>query len=161
MADPEEGSCELKDFPRSMMFPTADFVSGQLVACYFNWCEIYNGGEWNHLVDTRETRLYHSSAVSDDRILLIGGPSRSTEWISVDGSPSQLGPFEVRHGQNHCTIQLSVDTIVVTGGLETEEYVTEYLLTGDASEKPLTPLTYGRSYHACAVYQDAGGKQAI
>ena len=79
-----------------------------------------------HLVDTRSSREYHSSAVKDDeRILLIGGLfSTSTEWIWVDGSPSQPGPFDVRHGMDHCTIQLSSDLIVVTGGDGTEDLVT-------------------------------------
>merc|ERR1712210_350470 len=89
-SDTEEGSCQLNDYPRQMKDgPTANLVSGQLVACYRDSCEIYNGGgEWTHLVDTSSERRSHSSAVKDDRILLIGGfGSRSTEWISVDGSP--------------------------------------------------------------------------
>ena len=163
VGNPEEKSCVLNDYPRSMGGgPTANLVSGQLVACYGPMCEIYIGGEWNRLVATREIRFYHTSAVNGDRILLIGGLSRSTEWIPVDGSPSQPGPFEVRHGQNHCTVQLSPDTIVVTGGFESEEYVTEYQLTGDATETALTSMKYGgRSYHACAAYMDGGGNQVI
>merc|ERR1712172_203095 len=131
-SDPEEGSCELNDYPRYMWSPTANFVSGQLVACYLDSCEIYNGGgEWTHLVNTSSSREYHSSAVKDDeRILLIGGGLlNSTEWISVDGSPSQPGPFDVRHGDSHCTIQLSSDLIVVTGGDYTNDLVTSYQLT--------------------------------
>ena len=142
--------------------PTANLVSGQLVACYFDSCEIYNGGgEWVHLADTRSSREYHSSAVKDDeRILLIGGLfSTSTEWIWVDGSPSQPGPFDVRHGMDHCTIQLSSDLIVVTGGFKTEEYVTRYHLSSNGDEAALTPLKQGRIGQACGVYQDAGGQQ--
>ena len=142
--------------------PTANLVSGQLVACYGDSCEIYNGGgEWTHLVDTNSTRVYHSSAVKDDdRILLIGGrDSSSTEWISVDGSPSQPGPFDVRHGYGHCTIQVSSDLIVVTGGDYTWDLVTSYQLTGNGDETPLTPMNQGRYSHACGVYQDAGGQQ--
>ena len=54
--------------------PTANLVSGQLVACFEFSCEIYNrGGEWKHFVDTSSLRSYHSSVVKDDdRILLIG-----------------------------------------------------------------------------------------
>ena len=142
--------------------PTANLVSGQLVTCFENSCEIYNGGgEWTHLVDTSSYRIDHSSAVKDDeRILLIGGgDSRSTEWISVDGSPSQPGPFDVRHGGNHCTIQLSSDLIVVTGGADTFDFVTSYQLTGNGDETPLTPMNQGRYHHACGVYQNAGGQQ--
>ena len=77
----------------------------------------------------------------------------------MDGSPSQAGPFNVRHEYNHCTIQLSADLIVVTGGEGTEEYVTEYQLTGEGNEKPLTPMRQGRCRHACALYQGAAGQQ--
>ena len=85
------------DYPRQMFFgPTANLVSGQLVACYGDSCEIYNNGQWNHLAETKSTRYDHSSAVKEDRILLIGGfASNSTEWISMDGSPSMARPFDV------------------------------------------------------------------
>ena len=58
----------------------------------------------------------------------------------LDGT-SSLGPFEVAHGFGHCTIQVSPDTIVVTGGVSAEDgtgqdYVTSYKLT-DGSEKLL------------------------
>ena len=141
--------------------PTANLVSGQLVNCFGFSCEIYQDGEWNHLADTRSERWYHSSVQDDDRILLIGGMDTegNTEWISVDGSPSQPGPFAVRHRYGHCTIQLSSDLIVVTGGKDTAELVTSYHLSGNGDETPLTPMKQGRRRHACGVYQDAGGQQ--
>ena len=115
---------------------------------------------WTKLVDTRSPRMLHSSAESEDRILLIGGSaSNSTEWISVDGSPSQPGPFEVRHGHAHCTVQVSSDLIVVIGGVDTWDLVTEYQLTDDATETALSSLIIGREEHACGVYQEAGGQQ--
>ena len=154
-------SCVLTDYPREMYGgPTANLVSGELVACMESSCDIYDNGEWNHLVDTRDRRYYHSSAVKDDQLLLIGGGhSRSTEWIPLDSSPSQPGPFVVRHGFFHCTLQISNEIIIVTGGEGTGSYVTEYHLTGDGNETPLTPLTQGRAYHACDVYWGAGGEQ--
>ena len=99
-------SCVLEDYPRYMNDgPTANLVSGELVACYEDTCDIYDNGEWNHLVDTRERRTEHSTAVKDDRLLLIGGlRSRTTEWIPIDGSPSQPGPFDIRHELSHCTV---------------------------------------------------------
>ena len=163
-SDSEEGSCELNDYPILMYRgrgPTANLVSGQLVACYDDTCEIYNGGgEWTHLADISSYRVFHTSAVKDDdRILLIGGFSRSTEWISMDGSPSQPGPFDVRHGYSHCTIQLSSDLILVTGGWDTFDFVTSYHLSGNGDETPQAPMNQGRYDHACGVYQDAGGQQ--
>ena len=161
--NPEEGSCELSDYPRGMYYgPTANLVSDKLVACYDDSCEIYNNGQWDHLTNTRSTREYHSSAVKEDRILLIGGDySNSTEWISADGSPSQAGPFQVRHGSRHCTMQPSADLILVTGGDGTGSYVTEYqLITGnEGHENPLTPMRQARFGHACGVYQGAAGQQ--
>ena len=140
--------------------PTVNLVLGEIVACYEDSCDIYNNGKWNHLVNTREKRTSHSTAVKDDRILIMGGSvSRSTEWISVDGSPSQPGPCDIRHGQLHCTLQISNEIIIVTGGEDTESYVTEYHLSGDGNETPLSPLTTGRLYHACGVYRGAGGEQ--
>ena len=142
--------------------PTANFVAGQLVACYEDSCEKYNDNDksWTRFADTRSKRVYHSSAQHGDRILLIGGQdSSSTEWISTDGGESQIGPFNVRHGETHCTIQVSSDLIVVTGGWNTFDYVTEYQLTGDAIETVMTSLINGRAYHACGVYREADGQQ--
>ena len=79
-----------------------------------------------------------------------------------DGT-SSLGPFEVAHGFGHCTIQVSPDTIVVTGGVSAEDgtgqdWVTSYKLT-DGSETISRGLIQGRAYHACGAYHDAGGQQ--
>ena len=142
--------------------PTANFVAGQLVACYYNSCEKYNDNDnsWTKIADTRSTRYWHSSAQHEDRILLIGGEySSSTEWISTNGGEPQAGPWIVRHDRGHCTIQVSSDLIVVTGGGYTYDYVTEYQLTGDATETVMTSLINGRRSHACGVYREAGGQQ--
>ena len=79
----------------------------------------------------------------------------------MDGGRPQEGPFDVRHGYDHCTIQVSSDLIVVTGGEYTHDYVTEYQLTGEATETVMTPMINGRSGHACAIYREAGGQQVI
>merc|ERR1711934_1041964 len=158
-ADPEQGSCILNDYPRGMNGgPTVNLVSGHLVACYDHTCEIYREGSWQHLQDTTASRTFHSSAAREDAVLLIGGDDSdgSTEWIPVDGSAAKPGPFTVRHGYDHCTIQLSDDIIVVTGGWQTEAFVTEYHLE-DGTETALTPLGQPRRAHACGVYQDADG----
>ena len=156
--NPGQDNCLVNDYPRSLsMEPSANFVAGKLVTCYGGQCEIYNNGVWSYLVSTIYSRQYHSSAQTEDKILLIGGTtSYSTEWISLDGSPSQNGPFSVRNRYYHCTIQLSPDLIVVTGGyIGNYDYVTEYHLTTGA-ERVLSSLSQGRYFHACGVYQNAG-----
>ena len=133
--------------------PTVDLVSNHLVACYGLTCEIYQEGSWQHLQNTTVYRDIHSSATTKRAVLLIGGfYANTTEWIPVDGSPAQPGPFTVRHGSLHCSIQTSDDAIVVTGGQGTESFVTEYQLA-DGTETHLVSLRLPRYAHACGVYQ--------
>ena len=142
--------------------PTVNLVSGRLVGCYNDACEAYRNGSWQHLQDTLQDRQGHSSATTDDAILKIGGfPSEeTTEWIPVDGSPAHPGPFNIRHGEDHCTIQVNALTIVVTGGYSStpQDYVTEYQLNG-VTETPLTPLLKPRRQHACGSFLNDNGQQ--
>ena len=146
-----------------MDYPTVNLISGHLVACFFDTCDIYQEGSWQHLQNTTVDRYLSSSATREDAVLLIGGyDSNSTEWIPVDGSAAQPGPFTVRHGTRHCTIQLS-DVLVVTGGklgnfLPSEAFVTEYHLE-EGTETPLTPMGKPRLGHACGVYLDADDQE--
>ena len=157
---PTEPSCVLEDYPKEMEWgPTVNLVSNRLVACHDHACEIYQEGSWQHLQNTIGYRYVHSSATTKDAVLLIGGYNEyTTEWIPIDGSPAQPGPFTVRNGVDHCTIQTSDDVIVVTGGYNTYDSVTQYHLT-DGTETPLTSLGQGRNEHACGVYQDTNGQQ--
>ena len=134
-----------------------NLVSGRLVACYEDTCEIYQEGRWEYLQNTTTWRQQHSSATTKDAVLLIGGiTSNTTEWIPVNGSAAQPGPFTVRHGYEHCTIQLSADIIVVTGGHDTGNYVTQYQLDDRSrTATNLTSLGQTRWAHACGFYQDA------
>ena len=158
-ADPEQGSCVLKDFPRRVYSPTVNLVSGHLVACYGESCDVYRGGSWQHLQKTTVFRQYHSSAATDNAVLLIGGDySNTTEWIPVDGSPAQEGPFTTRHGWGHCTIQISDDIIVLTGGSYTEDIVAQYQLS-DGTKTALTSMGQPRYEHACGAYKDTDDQQ--
>ena len=161
-ADQGEGSCTMNDYPRGRGSPTVNLVSDRLVACSYDECEVYRNGSWQHLQDTLYYRRYHSSATTDNAVLLIGGydSGETTEWIPVDGSPAHPGPFYIRHGYNHCTIQVNALTIVVTGGYyyHYQDYVTEYHLD-DVTETPLTPLLKPRREHACGSFLNDNGQQ--
>ena len=161
-ADPEQGSCVLNDFLMEVYHPTVNLVSGCLVACYSFLCEIYREGRWHALATSWRAR--HSSATTKDAVLLIGGTDEghnvldTTEWIPLDGSPAHQGPFTVRHEKYHCTIQISDNTIVVTGGIGTRDYVTQYQLA-EGKETPLASMQQPRYGHACAIYQDTTAQQ--
>jgi len=160
---PEQGSCVLGDYPREMVEgPTANFIAEHLVTCYNFTCDIFRDGTWQHLQDTLQQRQQDTSAASDEAVLLLGGHGGeySTEWIPVDGSSAHPGAVMVGHGVGHCTIQVSGDVIVMSGGYNTEGYVTEYQLSNGLAT-PLAPLHQSRVGHACGVYQDAGGHQVI
>ena len=153
----------MNNYPREMIDgPSVNLVSDRLVACEGGTCEVYRNGSWQHLQDTLHTRYYHSSATTDDAVLLIGGSysEETTEWIPVDGSPAHPGPFNIRHGEDHCTIQVNALTIVVTGGYSStpQDYVTEYQLNG-VTETPLTPLLKPRRQHACGSFLNDNGQQ--
>ena len=151
----------MNNYPREMSDgPTVNLVSDRLVACEGGTCEVYRNGSWQHLQDTLHTRQYHSSATTDDAVLLIGGTysEETTEWIPVDGSPAHPGPFYIRHGDYHCTIQVNALTIVVTGGRSSQDYVTEYHMN-DTTETPLTPLLQPRYNHACGFYLNSNNQQ--
>ena len=156
----DQESCQLSDYPREMFYsPTVNIIGNKLIACYSTSCDIYQEGAWEHLQDTIHERRYHSAVGLRENLLLIGGQySKSTEFIPVDGSDASPGPFTVRHGYWHCTMKISEEVIVVTGGSSTEDLVTEYQLT-DGRETALTTLTEGRGAHACGVYQDTDGQQ--
>ena len=113
--------------------------------------------------NTTASRYYHSSATTEDAVLIIGGwGTNTTEWIPLDGSPAQQGPFTTRHGHDHCTIQIRDDVIVLTGGgwgdSVTQDAVTQYQLT-DGTETALTSLGHPRHMHACGVYKDTDDQQ--
>ena len=165
--DPDEASCTMNDYPRMMSAgPTVNLVSDRLVGCYYDRCEVYRNGSWQHLQDTLHAREWHSSAKTDDAVLLIGGAGsyETTEWIPVDGSLAHRGPFAIRHGYSHCTIQVNALTIVVTGGRSStsrpwyQDYVTEYQLN-DVTETPLTPMLKPRDRQACGSFLNDNGQQ--
>ena len=91
--------------------------------------------------------------------------SKTTSWIPLDGPPPHQGPFHNRHGYHHCTLQVSLDTIVVTGSSgnypgngNVEIFVTEYKLTkGTWSLVRNLPKPLWK--HACGSYRDQDGHQ--
>ena len=162
---PEEKSRVLNDFPRQTWYgPTANLVDDQVVTCYEDSCRVLKDGAWEHLAETRVARRHHSSTVYKGRVLLIGGEDTlSTEWISLDGSPSEAGPFQLtgNHGKGHCTIKVSPDVIVVTGGWNGKipSWTSRSYNLGTGAETNVGKMFVRRYMHACGVYEDASHRQ--
>ena len=76
--------------------------------------------------------------------------------LSADAQLIKIIPRNPCHSRR---LICTYNSIVVTGGEETLDYVTSYHLTDNGNETSLTPMSQGRYVHACGVYQDAGGKQ--
>ena len=154
-------TCTLKNYPRGLAGgPTVNLVSETLIGCYLNYCDIFQNGSWQiNWKHTNAERMGHSSVLleedsdGDVYIILLGGSSsNSTEVILVDETPPYIGPLSIRHGQGHCTIMLSDERMVITGGSGTEKFVTQYEDYGSGHEISLSPMGKERTYHACGVY---------
>ena len=159
--DSPNQSCILPDYPRRLeRTATLNFVSGRLIACGSESCDVYQNNVWVHLQDTLQYRGGHHSSLSlSDAVLLIGGIAADgmfgTELIPADGSSPSPGPFESRllHGHGHCSIQMSEDTFIMTGGRNSERVVTKYTMNGENENEFLPVLHQGRLNHACGSYQ--------
>ena len=73
---------------REMYAPTANLVSGQLVACYGDSCEINNGGEWMHLAATSSRKTTTEFSSLEDMTQEAQSGSRWTallfRWIKAE-----------------------------------------------------------------------------
>jgi len=150
--------CSLPDLPKSLSFHTVDYVDGSALTCYGSSCLRLSPGTntWEGAVNTIESRELHTSAVTSQGLLLIGGLGSisTTELVTVDGSAKES--FTLEQGRmGHCSIQLSDSKIVLTGGQLHPNLVTEYSGIDNGwqvTAKQLEPLITPRYYHACATY---------
>jgi hypothetical protein len=115
---------------------TADTVEGRVLASYNDSSLELPGSGWEARARTLHNRSFHTSAVTAEGLLLLGGLDSpdTTKLLPADGGPSRES-FTLQPGrQDHCSIQVSADTIVLTGGLYTESLVTELSGLGNVGE---------------------------
>ena len=155
---PEETHCNLPSLPSNMWDGlTADTVEGRVLACYNDSCLELTGSGWEARSSTLHNRSFHTSAVTSEGLLLLGGLDSplTTELLPADGGPSRES-FPLQPGrQDHCSIQVSADTIVLTGGLYTESLVTELYglgTGGEVTSRELPSLLHPRYIHICGAY---------
>merc|ERR1719367_417836 len=154
----DSGSCALPSLLASESGHTVDLVSSSLVDCHGTTCNRLTPSEgWEEVVRLKEGRLGHTSAIiSDDLLLLVGGQESSdtTEIVDVAKGESRAS-FTLQPGrQFHCSVQLASDTLVLTGGLGTENLVTQFSSLGESEPlvKELPGLQDSRRAHACGSY---------
>jgi hypothetical protein len=146
-----------------MTFPTVDTLKGRVLACYYDSCLELTGSGWEAGPSTLHRRTRHTSAVTAEGLVLVGGKDSptTTELLPAEGGPSREGVLLQPGRQQHCSIQLSANTIVLTGGVGTESLVTEHSGLGTGGEvttRELPALLTRRYSHACGVYT-VGGTQ--
>jgi len=154
-------SCTLPPLPVPMSGHTVDVVDGKLVACMEYLCYQLAGDAWVFLGGVLFARSGHTSSVTDQGLLLVGGWSNPYNLAAYNAEvmPSAGGvsnyafPVPWPGRRDHCSIQVSPSTIVMTGGLDTEDLVTEVSGVGGAlAFRNLSSLSTGRWDHACGSY---------
>ena len=156
---PGELHCSLPSLTRQMSYPTLNTWEDTLIACYDYSCDQLTPSGWQHWRNIRYYRDGHTSAVTSQGLLLVGGDSSptTTELLPWEGGESRES-FSLQHNRwDHCSIQTSPNTIILTGGeyTGTQSLVTEYsgLDAGEeVTSRELPPLLHPRFLHACGCY---------
>ena len=123
-----EVKCSLPDLSRDMNFgPSVNFIQDTVVACYDGACDKLQDGAWVKLADTLHDRRHHTTAVTADSIVLMGGKNSPTtaELVRVKGGAGSGEGFSLDSGrQYHCSVQISASVLGITGGYDTSSQVT-------------------------------------
>jgi len=147
-------NCSLPTLPRDMYSPTLDFYQDLLFACFGPSCVILTEAGWQEGPSLVEARSAHTSFVTSQGILLVGGgDSPNTAELVTEGGSTERFTFNPGR-QGHCSVQVDSTTMVLTGGSPTESWATEYsgLLEEEVTAKSLPGLSDGRWLHACGAF---------
>ena len=117
-SSPQEIHCLLPEMPRQMWQPTVEVVGSRALVCEKTGCLWLDKEGWQLGPDTVEMRRYHTSALTDEGVLLVGGMNSptTTELVPLHGGESRAS-FELPRGRReHCSIQTGPNSFVLTGG---------------------------------------------
>jgi len=150
-------TCTLPEVPSPGYWsPTLNTVREQVVACENSACSRLTDYGWEMDGLTLHSRRGHTSAVTGQGVLLVGGTDapRSTEVKPANASQGVESFALEREMENMCSIQISESVMVLTGGDGTYTLVTEYsgIATGAATTRELPELNTRRAGHACGSY---------
>ena len=160
---PGELHCSLPSLSREMFDPSLNTWEDTLISCQGDSCDHLTPSGWQLWRQTLYSRVYHTSAVTSQGLLLVGGydSPTTTELLPWEGGDAREG-FALQHESfEHCSIQTSPGTIVITGGnIDSDYYVTSSLVTEysklgageEVTSRELPPLLQPRLDHACGWY---------
>ena len=117
-----------------MWQPSVAVVGSRVLVCEKTGCLWLEKDGWQVGPDTVQMRRYHTSAVTDEGVLLVGGldSPATTELVPLHGGESRPSFSLMKGRREHCSIQTGPNSFVLTGGhLEgTSKLVTEFTLLG-------------------------------
>ena len=123
------------------------------VSCLESTCSQLTPSGWESLGATLHPRTSHTTALTTQGLLLVGGAGspNTTELMDLETGQSREGWSLEPGRQYHCSIQLSSDLVVLTGGYRTETVVSQHsgLAEGRGEGGKLPSLGTGRQVHAC------------
>lgn len=152
----QETNCSLPETPIFMSGPTVDIWQDTIILCYWTSCYHLSQESWEEWSSSQFERKYHTSAVTSEGLLLLGGDYSLTDTELLTEGQWSDGGFHLNPGRTGaCSIQVESSTIVLTGGMYHEFSVKEYSnLTGQVEATKLHSTRIGRWQHACGSYLD-------
>ena len=77
-SSPQDFHCLLPQMPRQMWQPTVEVVGSRALVCEKTGCLWLDKEGWQLGPDTVEMRRFHTSALTDEGVLLVGGMNSPT-----------------------------------------------------------------------------------
>ena len=149
-SSPEEMNCLLPEIPNQLWQPSIAVVGSKALVCEKSGCLWLEKDGWQTGPATVHMRRYHTSAVTDEGVLLVGGldSPTTTELVPLNGGESRPSFTLLRGRREHCSIQTGPNSFVLTGGhlAGTSNLVTEFTPLGvdQVETKDLPLLKHGR-----------------
>merc|ERR1712123_58054 len=124
-------------------------------------CIQFVDGHWTSLSSTKESRDDHSSWLTPQGLVLMGGDyngGKTTEIITLKGGQGGPGFTLNYETRGSCTIEDDdTNSIIITGGMGDE--VTRYDLLGYLEDLP--SMLRIRNAHGCGSYLNSDGAQVL
>ena len=160
---PETGqSCSFPSLPYNLVEHTMNglLICGGGDIVFSKNCLSFSSGNWTPSYTLVKERTRHSSWVTEQGLVIIGGPYSPTTTEIVGGEVEGLAFTLDYETESVCAVgDLVTNSVVLTGGypLPIRQLVTRYDILGMVEELP--QLLVGRHSHGCGGYLREDGSQ--